>query len=476
MLGYILRRLLLIPPKLFVISVLLFGVLNLAGGPPADTTGAEGQSASGAGGNQAYLAFRRQFHLDKPALMNLRFLTTTPEVREWLVAAASLGAEVDQKARSRAQEKLDDYGRELVPHLVTLLAADPDADVRRVAAGRLAIAAQRDPVEEGDLPAAERRKANDAIAAENQRLRALRWDREADAARIDEVRATWAGWWTEHEAEFTRTTGDKAAMILLDTRFARYWHNLVRLDLGESSLTHRPVVEVIAERVPYSLTLALFSISLAYLLAIPIGVFSASRPGTPMDTGLTVGLFLLFSLPSFFTGTVLLKLLATGADRIFPNGGLVTPDTEFYTALERLADVGWHLALPVVTYASSSLAALSRYARTGVIDVIRADFVRTARAKGLHELVVIVKHAARNGMLPILTLLGSLLATLVGGSVVIETVFNIPGMGLYLYEAIAFRDYNAVMGVILFSSVLTLVGVFLADLSYAFADPRISYD
>ncbi|MFO0007529.1 MAG: ABC transporter permease subunit [bacterium] len=132
--------------------------------------------------------------------------------------------------------------------------------------------------------------------------------------------------------------------------------------------------------------------------------------------------------------------------------------------------------LPILTYTSGSLAALSRYARTGLIEIIRADFIRTARAKGLSEPVVIVKHAVRNGMIPILTLLGGLLPTLVAGSVVIEVIFNIPGMGQYIYQAINLRDYNAVMAVLLTSSLLSLLGILLSDLSYAFVDPRISFD
>ena len=148
----------------------------------------------------------------------------------------------------------------------------------------------------------------------------------------------------------------------------------------------------------------------------------------------------------------------------------------FEQTLEQGADITWHLVLPIVTYTAVSLAALSRYARSGVIDVIRADYIRTARAKGLHEFVVIVKHAVRNGMIPILTLLGTLLPVLVSGSVVVEVIFGIPGMGLYLFDAINLRDYNAVMGVLVIASLLTLLGILVSDLSYAAVDPRISFD
>ncbi len=136
----------------------------------------------------------------------------------------------------------------------------------------------------------------------------------------------------------------------------------------------------------------------------------------------------------------------------------------------------WHVFLPICTLSYASLAVLSRYARTGLLDVIRADYIRTARAKGLPEFIVIVKHAARNGMIPILTLLATLLPALIGGSVVVEVVFGIPGMGRYMFESINVRDYNAVMAILLISCSLTLVGMLLSDISYALVDPRISFD
>ncbi len=470
MLGYVVKRLLLIPPKIFVISLVVFLVLNLAGSPPQDNNA---ESATPGGANAAWLAFRKQFDLDLPILVNTRYLTTAEEVEGWVRDAAAVATTSEAAvARVRAQERLDDWGWELVPHLVPLLGTE----LGPAAAARLSVAAQRPLVREGELPEDERRARNGAIANANAEVRAWTIPADATPERAAATVAAWNGWWAANAASFDRSGAEKLRMTFLDTRFARYWGKLLRLDLGESTLTRRPVLEEIQTRIPRSLALALCSLALAYGLALPIGVYSAARPDTAVDRVLTVTLFLMFSLPTFFTGTVLLRLFSTGADRTFPSIGLFSADADQFTALELTGDLLWHLALPVATYASVSLAALSRYARSGVIDVIRADYVRTARAKGLHEVVVIVKHAARNGMIPILTLLGSLLATLVGGSVIIETVFGIPGMGLYLYESIANRDYQPVMGILLFSSLLTLLGVFLADLLYALADPRIAYE
>jgi peptide/nickel transport system permease protein len=286
----------------------------------------------------------------------------------------------------------------------------------------------------------------------------------------------WTTWWAEQRDGYEYSTLESVAALVLDTRFALYWARILTLDCGNSYLNGEAICPVVAEKMKYSVSLSLTSVLLAYLIAVPLGVYSAVRSGSRGDVVVTVGLFILYSLPTFFTGTVLLQLLSQGTPfEWFPRGDFQSRYPPA-TTLGQLADVAWHLALPVATSTSVALAALSRYARAGVIDVIRADYIRTARAKGLEEPVVIIKHAVRNGMIPILTLLGGILPVLVSGNVVVEVVFNIPGMGQYLFESIGNRDYNAVMAVLLASAGLTLVGILLSDLSYALADPRISLD
>ena len=216
---------------------------------------------------------------------------------------------------------------------------------------------------------------------------------------------------------------------------------------------------------------------LAYLISLPLGIWSAVKENTIADRIVTVILFMLYSLPSFFVGVVLLNFFTVGSPlKLFPTAGFESIDTTQMTTLEYIKDVIWHIFLPIVCMTYGSLAALSRYARTGLLDVIRADFIRTARAKGLSESVVIVKHAARNGMIPILTLMATLLPVLIGGSVVIEVIFGIPGMGRLGFEAIMLRDYNVIMAILLIASLLTLIGMLISDLMYALVDPRITFD
>jgi peptide/nickel transport system permease protein len=317
---------------------------------------------------------------------------------------------------------------------------------------------------------------NRKIAAQNAEFMNWALPQNAGEADVRAAAATWLAWWQRNHSDF-EYQGKKLRLLFGDTRFSKYWSNVLRFDFGQSTLDRRPVMPTILSKLRYSLSLTLLSVLLAYLVAIPLGVWSAVRQNTHADAAVTVTLFVLYSLPTFFVGTVFLRFFTEG-DPVawFPAGDFESYAADRMTTLQHLRDVAWHLVLPIAAYTLGSLAALSRYARTGLVDVIRADYVRTARAKGLHEFVVIVKHAARNGMIPILTLLGSLLPVLVSGSVVIEVIFNIPGMGLYLYDAINLRDYNAVMGVLMMASLLTLLGILLSDLSYAFADPRITFD
>ena len=188
---------------------------------------------------------------------------------------------------------------------------------------------------------------------------------------------------------------------------------------------------------------------------------------------------MLYSLPSFFVATLLLYFVSEGSNwpvlRWFPTGGFQSAGFEDLTLFGKLSDVAWHLVLPLGCLTYGSLAALSRYMRTGLLEVIQADYIRTARAKGLPERVVIGKHALRNGLLPILTLLSELLPAVLGGSVIIEYIFGIPGIGQWTVDSIYQRDYNVIMGVQLLSTVLVLFGILLTDIAYALVDPRIRY-
>jgi peptide/nickel transport system permease protein len=262
----------------------------------------------------------------------------------------------------------------------------------------------------------------------------------------------------------------------LPERYFLWVRRVVTFDFGTSSHDHRPVFDKIREALPNTLLLSTLALLCSYLLAIPLGVFSAVRKDTAADRAVTVGLFSLYSLPNFWVAIMLVMLFGGGRYLdVFPIQGLASEGADGLPFLSRMGDALWHLVLPVFCLTYASLASLSRYMRTGMLDVIRQDYIRTARAKGLPERVVIFKHALRNSLIPILTLLGLSLPQLIGGSVVVEQIFGIPGMGRLSFQAIANRDYNTLMAVTTFTALLTMVGILLSDVLYAFVDPRIHY-
>ena len=260
-------------------------------------------------------------------------------------------------------------------------------------------------------------------------------------------------------------------------RYVLWLGKLVRLDFGNSYKDHRPVRRKIAETLPVTLQLNIIAIFLIYIFSIPIGVYSATHQHSLGDKIVTIFLFILYSLPSFWVAMLLMVFL--GSDKYvnwFPVHGLNSFGADAWPWYGWLADRLWHLVLPVFCLTYGGLAGLSRYARAGMIDVIRQDYIRTARAYGFSEKIVVFKYAMRNSLIPIITLLATLLPGLIGGSVIIESIFSIPGMGRLGFEAVVSRDYPLIMGILSISAFLTLIGLILSDIMYAIVDPRIKFD
>ena len=260
----------------------------------------------------------------------------------------------------------------------------------------------------------------------------------------------------------------------------QYWlwmKKIATLDFGRSYKDNRLVIERIKERLPITLQLNIISILLTYLIAVPIGIFSSTHQGTFTDKATTLVLFVLYSLPSFWVATILILFLCGGDYlHVFPLTGLSSLDAEKLRAFPWLFDRLWHLVLPVACLTYAELAFVSRQMRAGMLETIRQDYIRTARAKGLAEKTVVYRHALRNSLIPIVTLLGFLLPEMLGGSVIIESIFTIPGMGQLGFEAILYRDYPVVMAISTIAAFLTLVGILLSDLCYALVNPTISLE
>ena len=263
----------------------------------------------------------------------------------------------------------------------------------------------------------------------------------------------------------------------LHEQYASWVKRVVTLDFGRSFQDQRLVWDKLKERIPVTLQLSGLSLLLAYLISIPIGIYSATHRYSKVDQATTLGLFTLYSLPNFWIATLAIVFLGGGDFLdLFPVSGLRTIGVQNQTLFGQLADRVWHLILPVTCMTYYTLAALSRYMRASMLEVIRQDYIRTARAKGLSERIVVLRHAFRNSLIPIVTLMADLLPTLIGGSIVIEMIFSVPGMGRMTWEAVLARDYPVIMAVFTISAFLTLAGILLADLLYTLIDPRINYD
>jgi len=257
--------------------------------------------------------------------------------------------------------------------------------------------------------------------------------------------------------------------------YLQYWRwisRLVRLDFGISFQDDRPVLQKILERIPITLFINVLSMILIFSVALPIGVMSAIKRGTLFDKTVTVLVFIGFAAPGFWVALLLMEFFGVTLGWL-PVSGIRSFGSEYLPWMLRIWDLAKHLILPVFVLASGSLAGLSRYMRGSMLNVIRQDYIRTARAKGLSEQVVIYKHAFRNALLPVVTLLGLSVPGLIGGSVIIETIFGIPGMGRLFFDGVMARDYPVVMGILVIGACLTLLGNLVADLAYGWVDPRI---
>ena len=260
----------------------------------------------------------------------------------------------------------------------------------------------------------------------------------------------------------------------LPVQYLHWLWSLITFDFGRSLIDERSVATLLYESAPLTLLLNGIAIIAIYGAAIPLGVYSAVRRGSTGDRVISTSLFVMYSMPAFCIALLLIVFLGGGTFLdLFPVRGLHSDGMQEAGFFANAIDVGWHLVLPVFCLAYPGLARTSRFQRSAMLDVVRQDYIRTARAKGLSERAVIVRHALKNSLLPIVTLLSLDLPWLVGGSLIVERIFTIRGMGMLMFEAILRRDYPVIMGVVTLVAIATMVAVLLGDLALAWLDPRI---
>ncbi len=258
----------------------------------------------------------------------------------------------------------------------------------------------------------------------------------------------------------------------LHIQYIDWIKRFIKLDFGKSFVDGRKVIDKIIERIPITLTINALSLILIFLIAIPIGIFSATKQYSLFDKLSTIFVFIGFSTPAFWLALLLMILFGVHMG-ILPISGIQSIDVSEMGYFDRLMDWIKHLILPVGVSAFGGIASLSRYSRSSMLEVIRQDYIRTAKAKGLPETEVIFKHAFRNALMPIVTILGLSVPGLIGGGVIFETIFAIPGMGQLFYSSTMARDYPTIMGILVIGAILTLFGNLIADISYALVDPRV---
>jgi peptide/nickel transport system permease protein len=367
-----------------------------------------------------------------------------------------LRSKLDRMLREESQEKIfeqiESFDREDLPFFAELLLADGPLSERSLASQVLRLYAGRPLRLDLTLTAT----ATDlAVVKENWRVH---YEARRDLYHPGMLKRVW--------------------FILADTQYAHMVWRLVSFDFGRSALKARtPVSELIWKAVLVSAPIMLLAQFFIYLFAVPLGIVCGVKRGTLTDRGISFGLFVLYSIPAFVAGMIFLVIFCYGQPfAVFPMQGLHTQGSETWSPLGRLLDYLWHIALPVVCLSLFGLAALAMYSRTAMLDVIGQDYIRTARAKGLSEKVVVLKHALRNSLIPILTLFANFLPAMLGGSVLIERIFGIPGMGYLSLDSILNKDIPTLMALIYIQAILVMLSILLTDLLYVFVDPRISFE
>jgi microcin C transport system permease protein len=262
----------------------------------------------------------------------------------------------------------------------------------------------------------------------------------------------------------------------LHERYFLWLKNIVTLNFGESFTYEEPVLDVITSKFPVSLQFGIISLFLSYLISIPLGILKAIRHGTFFDVSSSIILFVLYSIPPFMLAILLIVFLSGGSFfEWFPVGGI---QSEIYDELnwwEQIGDRIHHFTLPLICYTIGSFTSLTVLMKNSLIEEIKKDYIRTARAKGVSEKVVYMKHSLRNALIPIVTGLGGFLSVFFAGSLLLETIFQLDGIGLLSYKSILSRDYNVIMGLVFIQSALFLLGNIISDFAYVLVDPRIDF-
>ncbi len=500
MLSYILRRLILLPVTLFCIIIINFIIINLAPGEPTSFTqvspegGArreESQSVAFSG-SERYLQFREFYGLTLPILFNTWPALSRIQVETtlWQLVHHRYSPldkeEISLKQYEAIRLMFGDQSRFIMPHLLAIL-KDPKVDpsIKQLAVYFFVRGGNRQGYL-GPYLTAEQKAWNRKVAQDNQVLRSLTWTSSASIEEI-EKKIVQLSQWYEQNASFYQLDPDwkqKIAIFFFETRFTHYMSRVLKLDFGSlRNDASKTVISEVVKRFKYSLTLAILPMLITFVLCQVFGFIMAFYQRQWPDYMFNLIFLILYAIPVFIVAPFLIERVALYHTFPFTNtpipiSGFTSPDRiyEQEISYQRLFDIIEHIALPLIAIMYGSLAAQARLSRTAVLEVLRQDYIRTAWAKGVPPMTILFKHVGRNAAITILTSIAGSLGVVLGGSLIVETLFDINGFGKFFYEAVINRDYNVIMFSALAGSFLTLIGYLIADLAYMWLDPRITLE
>ncbi|MBA3237187.1 MAG: ABC transporter permease [Parachlamydiaceae bacterium] len=500
MFNYLIRRLILLPITMFLIILINFIIINLAPGDPTTVTevsqdgGAsrrEDRSIAFSSDNR-YLQFREYYGLTLPILFNTWPWISEEKIHKDLWKLNSRKSDIDSKEEMNFKEYdrlrilFGDQARFIMKDLLNIIVDPNESLVIRSLAVKFFIRGGTRQAYLGAGLSPDKKQYNEKIGKDNDalsRLGILPTDSKEQAL---EKTTSLKNWFEENKVfyNFQPTVKEKISLFFFETRFFKYMSRVLTLDFGTMrNDPNKTVISEVTKRFKYSLTLSLIPMILTFFLCQIFGFLMAFKHNRPIDITLNIIFLILFAIPVFVVAPFLIEKVALGGHFPFTNipipyTGFTSPDAIYnnQTSYERLLDVAKHIFLPIVAIMYGSLAATARLSRTAVLEVMRQDYVRTAWAKGASPFSVLIKHIGRNASITIVTSLAGSFGVILGGSLIVETLFEINGFGKFFYDAILNRDYNVIMFSAIAGSFLSLLGYLVADIAYTLLDPRLTLD
>lgn len=499
MVNYLLRRLLLLPITLFFIVLVNFVIVNLAPGDPVTVAEVTQQGAArredrsvAFGSDDKYLQFREFYGLTLPILFNPWPFTTYQEAETmlWSVIHRKASPDSQEELEHRQYESLrvslGDRSRFIMPILLDI-ADNPQSDVatKKMAVQFFVRGAHRQAYLGPDL-SSEQKAFNKKISHDSNELSAFLIHATDSENTVQSKLSQLRSWYEKNQEfyQFNPTMKQKIKLFFFDTRFFRYMSRVLRLDFGTlRNDSNKTVVSEVTRRFKYSLTLSILPMIITFFFCQVFGFMMAYYQNRWPDYSFNFLFLVLYAIPIFVVAPFLIEKVALNHFFPFthipiPITGFTSPESiyESKTSLQKVFDVIQHLVLPLTAIVYGTLAAQTRLSRTAVLEVLHQDYVRTAKAKGMNPLAIMYKHVGRNASITIVTSIAGSLGIVLGGSLIVETLFEINGFGKFFYDAVINRDYNVIMFSALAGSFLTLLGYLTADIAYTVLDPRVTLD